>query len=99
MDAPYAQLAPGLLDKLIKNHLDIAKPTASPKLEMLTQPEQQVLHLIAKGSTNRDIAKQLFITEGTVQTHVTHLLSQLDCRNRAQLAIVANSIFGTNATE
>ncbi|MEH2242801.1 response regulator transcription factor [Nostoc sp.] len=91
----YAQLAPGLLDKLMKNPLGIAKPTALSKLEILTPREQEVLQLIANGGTNREIAEQLFITEGTVKTHVTHLLSRLDCKNRAQLAIVANSIFGT----
>ncbi|WP_414581335.1 response regulator [Scytonema sp. PCC 10023] len=95
----YAQLAPGLLNKLMKNPLGITKPTASSELEKLTRREQEVLQLIAQGSTNREIAVQLFITEGTVKTHVTHLLSRLDCKNRAQLAIVANSIFGTHATE
>lgn len=92
----YAQLAPGLLEKLMKNPLGIAKPTASTELEKLTKREQQVLQWIASGATNREIAEQLVVTEGTVKTHVTHLLSRLDCRNRAQLAIVANSIFGTN---
>ena len=92
----YAQLAPGLLEKLMKNPLSIAKPATSPKLEMLTKREQQVLQLIASGATNREIAEQLVVTEGTVKTHVTHLLSRLDCKNRAQLAIIANSIFGTN---
>lgn len=92
----YAQLAPGLLDKLMKNPLGIAKPTASPELEMLTKREQQVLQFIGKGATNREIAQQLVVAEGTVKTHVTHLLNRLDCKNRAQLAIIANSIFGTN---
>ncbi len=89
----YAQLAPGLLDKLIKQPWSIAKPTASLELEMLTRREQEVLQLIANGATNREIAEQLFITEGTVKTHVTHLLNRLNCKNRAQLAIVANSVF------
>lgn len=89
----YAQLAPGLLDKLMNNPLGIAKPIPSPELEMLTRREQQVLQLITNGATNREIAEQLFITEGTVKTHVTHLLNRLDCKNRAQLALIANSIF------
>ncbi|MEH2372443.1 response regulator transcription factor [Nostoc sp.] len=92
----YAQLAPGLLEKLVKNPLGIAKPTASPELDMLTKREQQVLQLIASGATNREIAEHLVVTEGTVKTHVTHLLSRLDCRNRAQLAIIANSVFRIN---
>ncbi len=89
----YAQLAPGLLDKLMKQPLSMAKPTASPQLDILTRREQEVLQLIATGTTNREIAEQLFITEGTVKTHMTHLLSRLDCKNRAQLAIIANSVF------
>ncbi|MCW5319212.1 response regulator [Nostoc sp. KVJ3] len=87
----YAQLAPGLLEKMINNPWGIAKPIASPELKMLTKREQQVFQLIAGGATNREIAKQLVVTEGTVKTHVTHLLNRLDCRNRAQLAIIANS--------
>jgi DNA-binding NarL/FixJ family response regulator len=89
----YAQLAPGLLDKLIKQPWGMAKPTASPELEMLTRREQEVLQLITNGATNREIAEQLFITEGTVKTHVTHLLNRLNCKNRAQLAIIANLVF------
>jgi DNA-binding NarL/FixJ family response regulator len=89
----YAQLAPGLLEKLMKNPLGIVQPTGAPELDLLTRREQEVLQLISNGATNREIAEQLFITEGTVKTHVTHLLSRLDCKNRAQLAIVAHSVF------
>ena len=89
----YAQLAPGLLDKLMKNPLGMAQPSAAPELETLTRREREVLQLISNGATNREIAAQLFITEGTVKTHVTHLFTRLDCKNRAQLAIVANSVF------
>jgi DNA-binding NarL/FixJ family response regulator len=89
----YAQLAPGLLDKLMKNPLGIVSPTDLPDLTMLTRREREVLQLIANGATNREIAAQLFITEGTVKTHVTHLFNRLDCKNRAQLAIYANTIF------
>ncbi|MGL5075320.1 MAG: response regulator transcription factor, partial [Waterburya sp.] len=43
------------------------------------------------GCTNREIAQQLYITEGTVKTHVTHILNRLNLRNRSQIAIYANS--------
>lgn len=89
----YAQLAPGLLDRLMRNPLGIVSPMNSPDLEILTRREQEVLQLMANGATNREIAEQLFITEGTVKTHVTHLLNRLDCKNRAQVAIYANSVF------
>ena len=91
----YAQLAPGLLDKLMKNPLGIVAPRDLRNLEMLTRREREVLQLITTGATNREIADQLFITEGTVKTHVTHLLNRLDYKNRAQLAIYANSVFSS----
>jgi DNA-binding NarL/FixJ family response regulator len=91
----YTQLGPGLMEKLIANVSD--SHTSSPKnisknLAQLTPREQDVLHLIADGSTNRDIAQQLYISEGTVKTHVTHLLGRLNFRNRSQLAIYAHSV-------
>jgi DNA-binding NarL/FixJ family response regulator len=60
-------------------------------LETLTPREREVLHLIGQGATNREIANQLYIAEGTVKTHVTHMLNRLHLRNRAQLAIYANT--------
>ncbi len=91
----YTQLGPGLMEKLIANVQD--SHTSSPgniskNLVQLTPREHDVLHLIADGSTNRDIAQQLYISEGTVKTHVTHLLSRLNFRNRSQLAIYAHSV-------
>ena len=64
------------------------------ELNQLTNRERDVLHLIGRCSTNREIALQLYISEGTVKTHVTHLLNRLNLRNRSQLAIYANSVFG-----
>lgn len=100
----YTQLAPGLMDKLIAGFAaapaadpepsPAATPAATPAtaaLAQLTPREQEVLKLIGAGATNRDIAQQLFISEGTVKTHVTHLLNRLNLRNRSQLAIYAHS--------
>jgi DNA-binding NarL/FixJ family response regulator len=92
----YTQLAPGLMEKLVTGMNTAPAPAASkeptPELAQLTPREREVLTLIGSGSTNRDIAQALFISEGTVKTHVTHLLSRLGLRNRAQLAIYAHSI-------
>jgi DNA-binding NarL/FixJ family response regulator len=92
----YTQFAPGLFEKLM-NHAAEAEESPSPQLSKtflsLTPREQDVLKLIADGSTNRDIANQLYISEGTVKSHVTHLLSRLNLRNRAQLAIYAHANF------
>lgn len=55
--------------------------------EGLTEREVDVLELIASGHTNREIAEQLFITEGTVKNHVSRILQQLNLRDRVQAAI------------
>jgi DNA-binding NarL/FixJ family response regulator len=92
----YTQLGPGLMEKLMTNVPDpktVETEKAPAALTYLTPREQDVLRLIAIGSINRDIAQQLYISEGTVKTHVTHLLNRLNLRNRAQLAIYAHSIF------
>ncbi len=93
----YTQLAPGLMEKLMAGFSASpasTAPSASKLAEVaqLTPREQEVLQLVAAGATNRDIAQQLFISEGTVKTHVTHLLNRLNLRNRSQLAIYAHSM-------
>jgi DNA-binding NarL/FixJ family response regulator len=91
----YTQLGPGLMEKLISNIPDsvsIAPELVLQELTHLTPREQDVLRLISQGTTNREIAEQLYITEGTVKTHVTHLLNRLNLKNRSQLAIYANSV-------
>ncbi|WP_293336613.1 response regulator transcription factor [Microcoleus sp. CAWBG58] len=98
----YTQLAPGLMDKLMTGFsaapttpTPTTQPSKQSELAQLTPREQEVLRLIGKGLTNRDIAQELFISEGTVKTHVTHLLNRLNLRNRSQLAIYANSAIAT----
>ncbi|GAB4345993.1 MAG: response regulator transcription factor [Leptolyngbyaceae cyanobacterium] len=92
----YTQMAPGLMEKMLTSTPE-ESPTRVPpdltKLEKLTAREREVLHLIATGATNREIAQQLYISEGTVKTYVTNLFNRLNFKNRAQLAIYANSVF------
>lgn len=94
----YTQLAPGLMEKLMtlttKQTPGIGNAN-SIEISQLTQREQEVLQLIGQGFTNREIGSQLYISEGTVKTHVNHLLNRLNLRNRAQLAIYAHS-FGSS---
>lgn len=92
----YTQIAPGLMEKLMANSTEsqVVSDSGVPDLTFLTPRERDVLRLIGNGSTNREIAEQLFISEGTVKTHVTHLFERLNLRNRAQLAIYANSVQG-----
>jgi DNA-binding NarL/FixJ family response regulator len=57
-------------------------PAALP--DELTPREAEVLSLIARGLSNREIATELFVSEATVKTHINHLFSKIDARDRAQ---------------
>jgi DNA-binding NarL/FixJ family response regulator len=58
-------------------------------LDQLTARERDVLALIGQGATNAEIARQLFVSEGTVKTHVNHLFAKLDLRDRPAAVIFA----------
>ncbi|MBW4632900.1 MAG: response regulator transcription factor [Iphinoe sp. HA4291-MV1] len=90
----YTQLGPGIVKKLFTQFSSITStqaPCLPPSLAELTPREKDVLRLIATGANNREIAQQLYISEGTVKNHVTNILNRLDLRDRTQAAIFANS--------
>ena len=60
-----------------------------PALAQLTEREREVLTLVAQGCTNGEIAGRLFIGEGTVKTHINHLFTKLDLRDRAAAIVFA----------
>ena len=66
-----------------------ASASSSLKHSGLTEREIEVLRLIAQGATNREIAGQLVISEGTVKNHISNILSRLGLRDRTQAAIYA----------
>ncbi|MFG1783415.1 response regulator [Rhodococcus oryzae] len=89
--AGEALLAPSATRRLIT---DYAARTATnqqhtPRPHGITAREREVLTLIAQGLTNAQIAQRLYITEGTTKTHVSHLLTKLDARDRVHLVIIA----------
>ncbi|MDZ7962057.1 MAG: response regulator transcription factor [Aulosira sp. DedQUE10] len=90
----YAQLAPGLLERVVMQKQ--VQPNLSlsvhPALSSLTPRELDVARLVAVGATNQEIAQKLFITESTVKTHINSIFNRLNIKNRAQLAIYANSV-------
>jgi DNA-binding NarL/FixJ family response regulator len=61
----------------------------SQPLASLTEREMDVLHCLANGMSNREIATALFVTEGTVKNHVSSLISKLGLRDRTQVALYA----------
>ncbi|MFC4068927.1 response regulator [Actinoplanes subglobosus] len=59
------------------------------KIEALSGREREVLVLLAQGLSNAEIGQQLFVSEGTVKTHVYRLFTKLGCENRVQAALLA----------
>ncbi len=88
----YAQFGPGIFQK-VRQSMD-SQPSVElpPGFNELTAREKEVLSLIATGASNREISKQLYISEGTVKNHVTNILSRLNLRDRTQAALFANSV-------
>lgn len=86
----YSQMGPGLMEKMLYGMLN--DTSEEQPLAELTPREVEVLNLIGTGCTNREIARRLYIAEGTVKSHVTHILNRLNLRNRSQIAIYANSV-------
>ena len=64
----------------------VARPLPSALVEPLTAREMEVLRLIATGSSNAEVARQLFMSEATVKAHVSRLLIKLGVNNRVQVA-------------
>jgi len=58
-----------------------------PRAELLTEREIEICRLIAEGKNNQEIAKELYLSMGTVKNHITRILIKLDMRDRTQLAI------------
>lgn len=55
----------------------------------LSERELQILRLLAGGFSNKEIARAIFLAEGTVRNHVSNLLAKLDCRDRTQAVLKA----------
>lgn len=89
------QLSPTVAGKLIGQLGARVETPAPPSADVaathnLTERELEVLRLIATGATNREIADQLVVSEGTVKNHVSSILSRLGLRDRIQAALYAH---------
>jgi DNA-binding NarL/FixJ family response regulator len=86
-----ALMAPALVRRLIEDYVRRPAPSSGPpaELDALTEREREVLMLIARGLSNREIARRLFLSEATVRSHVTHILAKLGLRDRVQAVVLA----------
>ncbi len=85
-----ALLAPSVTRRIIAECL--RRPPRRPThgaLDRLTEREVEVLRLLAKGSSNAELAAELFVGEGTVKTHVSNVLAKLGLRDRVQAVVFA----------
>lgn len=82
-----AQFDPAVLARLVGS--GDARPAAPAIDSPLSERELQVLRLLAAGSTNREIALSLHLSEGTVKNHVSRILERLGVRHRTQAAVYA----------
>jgi len=81
-----SSLHPKAAQQLIKK---LQRPAEEPEREKLTARERKVLALIARGLSNREIARELSISEPTVRTHVSNILRKLGLKSRTQAALYA----------
>ena len=88
-----ALLAPEVTQRLIAHFLATRPPAADDdrpaRLAALTPRETEVLRLVARGLSNREIAEELFVVEQTAKTHVSRLFAKLGLRDRAQAVVLA----------
>lgn len=97
----YSHFGPGIVQKMMGALPQPGEPTADsnwaeaqpvpPEMATLTPRERDVLIRIGQGASNREIAQQLYLSEGTVKNHVTSILSRLGLRDRTQAALFVQS--------
>lgn len=89
-------LQPSVAAKVISEFTRMATPQSpaspQPLVEPLSERELEVLQQVATGASNKEIAAELFITEGTVKNHLTNILGKLGVRDRTQAALKAKEL-------
>ena len=84
-----ALLSPTVTRRVIKEFGRLPRPAPPRELDDLSERERDVFRLVARGLSNAEIGQELFISETTVKTHVTHILQKLNLRDRVQAVVLA----------
>jgi DNA-binding NarL/FixJ family response regulator len=87
--AGEALLSPAVTKRVIEKFARMPRPDPPKELDELSERERAVFRLMADGLSNTEIGKELFISETTVKTHVTHILQKLGLRGRVQAVVLA----------
>jgi DNA-binding NarL/FixJ family response regulator len=85
-----ALLSPAITKRVIEKFTRIPHPLPPKELGELTERELDVLRLIARGLSNAEIGQELYISDATVKTHITHILQKLNLRDRVQAVVLAH---------
>jgi DNA-binding NarL/FixJ family response regulator len=98
--AGEALLSPAITKRVIQKFAGMQRAAAPKELEQLSERERDVFRLMSHGLSNAEIGKELFISETTVKTHVTHILQKLNLRDRVQAVVLAyqTGLFESNGT-
>jgi DNA-binding NarL/FixJ family response regulator len=84
-----ALLSPAITKRVIRQFTRIPQVAHPKQLDDLTERELDVFRLVARGLTNAEIGHELYISDTTVKTHITHILQKLDLRDRVQAVVLA----------
>ena len=84
-----ALLSPTITKRVIERFARIAPPAPPKEFAELSERERDVFRLLARGLSNAEIGSELYISETTVKTHVTHILQKLNLRDRVQAVVLA----------
>jgi DNA-binding NarL/FixJ family response regulator len=84
-----ALLSPAITKRVIEQFTRLPHEERPRALDDLSERELDVFRLIARGLSNAEIGGELFISETTVKTHVTHILQKLGLRDRVQAVVLA----------
>ena len=89
--AGEALLAPSVTRRLIEEFARRPEPAPepAPELAALTEREREVLALVGRGLSNAEIAERLYVSPATAKTHVSHIMTKVYARDRAQLVVMA----------
>jgi DNA-binding NarL/FixJ family response regulator len=84
-----ALLSPTITRRVIQKFARTPRPAPPKELDDLSERELDVFRLLARGLSNGEIAQELYISDTTVKTHVTHILQKLGLRDRVQAVVLA----------